>query len=360
MSSDLPVHIGGAGLMGSLLAWRLARQGRRVRVFERASASQPASAAWTAAAMIAPWAERPACHERVFQLGLRSLSSWPTLLETLEEDSGLRVPMGQTGSLVVAHPADRSELQQFRQDLERRQAFNPSAVKPLNEDQLRTLEPALNPQLLPGYWLPQESHLDSRQLLPALHAAAQRHGAELYFEKPLPPASRTHLTIDCCGTGSDFAGVRGVRGEVIRIRSPEVVIQRPVRLLHPRYHLYLVPKGQFDGQNLYLLGATEIDSEDRSPVSVRSALELLSALYSLCPGLSEARIDALETNLRPALPHHCPDIHHESPYLLRINGLFRHGFLLAPALLHQLQDDHGLSLGLQPTPIKEVYHAFVG
>jgi glycine oxidase len=39
----------------------------------------------------------------------------------------------------------------------------------------------------------------------------------------------------------------------------------------------------------------------------------------------------METNLRPAFADHRPRIDRE-PGLLRINGLFRHGWLLAPAL----------------------------
>ncbi|MDO6805564.1 FAD-dependent oxidoreductase, partial [Wenyingzhuangia sp. 1_MG-2023] len=102
------------------------------------------------------------------------------------------------------------------------------------------------------------------------------------------------LWIDCCGVGAQRwrSQVRGVRGEVIWIEAPDVEIQRPVRLLHPKYHLYLVPKEQ----GRYILGATEIESSDRSPVSVRSALEMLSALYALSPALAEARILELASN----------------------------------------------------------------
>jgi glycine oxidase len=97
--------------------------------------------------------------------------------------------------------------------------------------------------------------------------------------------------------------------------------------MHPRYQLYLVPRGN----GIYLLGATQIESEDFSPISVRSALELLSALYSLHEGFAEARITGYRSNCRPALPDNLPAVALQ-PGLLRINGLFRHGFLLAPVL----------------------------
>ncbi|MEN9468263.1 MAG: hypothetical protein RL081_2264, partial [Pseudomonadota bacterium] len=83
-----------------------------------------------------------------------------------------------------------------------------------------------------------------------------------------------------------------------------------------------------------VVGASEIESEDRSPVSLRSTLELLSAAHSAIPALAEARVVHTETNLRPALPDNLPVLKH-SAGLTCINGLYRHGWLLAPALVEQ-------------------------
>jgi glycine oxidase len=83
-----------------------------------------------------------------------------------------------------------------------------------------------------------------------------------------------------------------------------------------------------------VVGASEIESEDRSGLSVRSTVELLAAAHSVLPELAEARIVHTETNLRPALPDNLPQMRVE-PGITRINGLFRHGWLLAPALVEQ-------------------------
>jgi glycine oxidase len=101
-----------------------------------------------------------------------------------------------------------------------------------------------------------------------------------------------------------------------------------VRLLHPRHRVYLVPRSA----DLVLVGASEVESEDRSEVSLRSAVELMAAAHSVMPALAEARIVRLDSNLRPALPDNEPHVE-ARPGLLRINGLFRHGWLLAPALV---------------------------
>ena len=143
-------------------------------------------------------------------------------------------------------------------------------------------------------------------------------------------AKRFDLAIDVRGVGARPAlPVRGVRGETAWLRLPGHGLRRPVRLLHPRHRVYLVPRGP----DRLLVGASEIESEDRSAVSLKSAVELMSAAHSIMPALAEARIERLDANLRPALPDNDPRIEAGEPGLLRINGLFRHGWLLAPALV---------------------------
>jgi len=137
--------------------------------------------------------------------------------------------------------------------------------------------------------------------------------------------------LDLRGTGArPQLPVRGVRGEILHLHAPGVRLHRPVRLLHPRHRVYIVPRS---GERI-LVGASEIESEDRSPISVRSTVELLSAAHSVLPGLAEARIVHTETNLRPALPDNLPLLQCE-PGRVQVNGLFRHGWLIAPALVEQ-------------------------
>jgi glycine oxidase len=137
--------------------------------------------------------------------------------------------------------------------------------------------------------------------------------------------------LDCRGLGAkaDWQQLRGVRGEVLRLHAPEVELLRPVRLVHPRYPLYIAPKDD----HVFVIGATEIESEDLSPASVRSALELLSAAYSVHSGFAEARLLEISTQLRPTLADNLPAVRWLGERCLQINGLYRHGFLIAPAML---------------------------
>jgi glycine oxidase len=104
--------------------------------------------------------------------------------------------------------------------------------------------------------------------------------------------------------------------------------------LHPRHRVYIVPRAP----DLVVVGASEIESEDRSPVSLRSTVELLAAAHSVLPELAEARIVHSESNLRPALPDNLPLLQRQAG-ITRINGLFRHGWLIAPALVEQALQD---------------------
>jgi len=115
---------------------------------------------------------------------------------------------------------------------------------------------------------------------------------------------------------------------VLRVQTKEIHLARPIRLMHPRYQLYLVPKPKHQ----FVIGATQIESEDQSPMSVQSMLELCSALYSINPAFSQARILEQNTNLRPALSDNNAKVF-VAKQQLSINGLFRHGFLVAPAII---------------------------
>ena len=123
---------------------------------------------------------------------------------------------------------------------------------------------------------------------------------------------------------------RGVRGETVWLHAPGHGLTRPVRLLHPRHRIYIAPRPG----DVLVVGASEIESEDRSEVSLKTAVELMTAAYSVLPALQEARILRLDRNLRPALPDNEPHVETRAG-LVRINGLFRHGWLIAPALVDE-------------------------
>lgn len=343
------IGIAGGGLFGCLLAWRLLRQGCKVSVYERDALTMNRSAGWTAAGMISPLSELVSAEPCIFEWGMASLRMWPEWIKALEEDSGCTVAYRQLGSIVVAHPRDQSELRQFKQALNYKLRQHPTEsplmghLEEPDTPALRAMEPSLSASLGAGLFLPNEAQVHSRELLSALRVAVRKQGGAWYADHDVRTVEpgRLHIgadkktfdwTIDVRGMGAQAQqkGLRGVRGEVMLIESKEVHFQRPIRLMHPRYKLYVVPRNT----NQLFIGATEIEAEDYSPISLQSSLELGSALYTLNPALAEARILETASNCRPTLPDNLPRIDLQPGYL-SINGLYRHGYLLAPALIQQ-------------------------
>lgn len=333
--ASLTIGIAGAGLLGRLLAWRLARGGHRVTVFDPAPGPAPrfdgqGAAAFSAAGMLSPLAELDNSSAEVAALGWRSIALWREIVGELTA----RPAFSQRGSLLLAH---RNDLGTAQRVLARIASGTDGSPQPLTAPQLFEFEPALQ-GAAHAWLLPDEAQIDPIGTLQALHDEAD--GVTWHWGRAvarvLPGAlvvgddvHRFDLVIDVRGTGAHAdLPVRGVRGETAWLHAPGHGLTRPVRLLHPRHRVYLVPRPG----DIVFVGASEIESDDRSPVSLRSAVELMAAAHSVMPALAEARVLRLDRNLRPALPDNEPRTA-RAPGLVRINGLFRHGWLIAPALV---------------------------
>lgn len=340
------IAIAGAGLAGRLFAWTLSCAGHRVDVFEAGPGPQPrfdgqGAAAFSAAGMLSPLAELDGAATAVALRGFESLRLWPQIVARLSAPPSLQIQ----GSLLLAHGPDLGAAARV---LARLQASGLASAEVLNEERLAALEPSLL-RGLRAWRLAGEGFINPLQTMAALHADSR---ARWHWNSPVAAVEpgrlqlsdgsekRADWAIDARGLGAKpcLSRLRGVRGEVITLHLPDHGLNRPVRLLHPRHRVYLVPRTPAQ----LLIGASEIESEDRSPVSLQSAVELMAAAHSVMPSLAEARIERLDVNLRPALADNLPfaDL---QPGLLQLNGLYRHGWLLAPALVQELLRASGLA-----------------
>jgi glycine oxidase len=358
----------GAGLMGRLLAVALAKRGAQVELFEKGGSDAFKSAARIAAAMLAPLAESAITEDKVVQMGIHSLPRWKQLISELAKP----VFFQQEGTLILWHRQDASEAERFAAHLESNCSRNLNLSKPLHLDSqsLAEIEPSVADRFTQGLYLPNEGQLDNRQLLEALLVELTLMKVPCHWNHTVEPEAlrknqQFDWVIDCRGLGAkaswNLAGnstkdLRGIRGEVIRLYAPEVKLRRPTRLIHPRYPIYIAPKED----DVYVVGATEIESEDLSPMSVRSAMELLSATYTVHSGFAEARILEMATQCRPTLKDNLPEIYFDQSSnetgLMMINGLYRHGFMISPAILdcaleilNEGTSSTALSLGLKIT-----------
>lgn len=359
------MHIGiaGAGIMGRLLAWQLLQQGHKISLFDNNPIEHSNACSYTAAGMLTPYAEAESAEPLVLNLGLKALSLWPKFAEQLGD-----IQYRTGGTLVISHQQDRGDYNRFSNALspyfaadtalntpstqELGNTSTHAAARFIDSKGIAALEPELNHRFNQGIHLQDEAWVCPTSVMQSLADKLHTAGALWHANSNVCRVSpglieiesegngeiKQHifdLAIDCRGLGAkqQLPSIRGVRGELIWVNAPDVNINRLVRLMHPRYRIYIVPRKD----DIYIIGATQIESDDMSPISVRSSLELLSAAYSVHPGFAEARVLESKVNCRPALADNQPKVIHQDG-LLQINGLFRHGYLLSPAIAESVCD----------------------
>lgn len=293
----------GAGVSGLCVATLLSERGETVEVIEERTRT-PAS--WYAGGMLAPWCEAESAPAEVITLGQHAADWWQQRVSCVERQ----------GTLVVAPPRDRQELDRFARMTQMHQWVDPGDV-----------EPALENRFMRGLLFAREAHLDPRLALTELRQKLEARG--VIFTHTAPSGN----IIDCRGihARAELSALRAVRGEMLILQTQDLHFSRPIRLLHPRFPCYLVPRRN----GCFMLGATMVESDDASAISARAMMELLSAAWAIHPALAEARIIESASGLRPAYPANLPEIRCRNN-IFYLNGMYRHGFLLAPMLAEQL------------------------
>lgn len=301
------VTVIGAGVAGLCAAYALCRAGLTPRLVDRNGGPGTHGCSWWAGGMLAPFCEGAVAEPAIENHGASAAAFWSEVTE-----------VSHRGSLVVTLQRDRSELTRFA-----RRTTGHTLIS-----DLAALEPDLSAHQA-ALLFDQESHLDPRHALADLTHALATRGVAIEQAEVMPQEIKGPV-IDARGMAADLPGLRGVRGEMLILRAPDIRLSRPVRLLHPRHPLYIVPRA--DG--VFMLGATQVESADRRGISARAVLELLSAAYALDPRFGEAELLETGADLRPAYPDNVPRVTIKGR-MLHLNGLFRHGYLMAPALATQ-------------------------
>lgn len=322
------VRILGAGIIGLSVADELLRRGHTVEVVDPAPGT---GASYAAAGMLSPSGELWHGEEALFALGLRSLELWPGFA------GRLGVPLLPTGTLLAA--ADASDLQEVDRHLELLRAQGVRA-EPLGSRELRSREPRLGP-VVGGAWLPDDHSVDPRRIVAALLGRV-----------PVVPAASTDAgrwDAVVVATGArlpaPYTGlVRGVRGEILRLRCDDPPAQVVRGLAHGE-HVYVVPRA---GDCEVVVGATS-EEHDAEPVpTVEGVRRLLDAACRLLPGLDRAEFREATARDRPATPDNLPLIGPAEDGVVLAAGHYRNGVLLAP-LTAQLVADHLESGAVEPS-----------
>ncbi|NGN43685.1 glycine oxidase ThiO [Mesorhizobium sp. CGMCC 1.15528] len=303
----------GAGVAGLTAAYELATRGAIVTVADPCR-DMTRTASWFAGGMLAPDCERESAEQIVQDLGLDAADWWETVLPG---------HVTRAGTLVVAAGRDTSELARF--------ASRTNGFQTLGDEEIGTLEPDLGGRFRLALHFVREAHLDPRAALTALRDRLERKGVSFVETEP-GWTKRFDVTIDCTGMARAKADMqlRGVRGEMLILHTPDVSLSRPIRLLHPRFPVYVVPRAD----HRFMVGATMIESDAAGAITARSMMELLNAAYTVHSAFAEAEIVESGVGIRPAFPDNLPRVTRNGD-VIQINGLYRHGFLLAPAMARQ-------------------------
>lgn len=350
----MKVAIVGAGIMGRILAFTLMQAQHEVNIFAGNERVSETSCSMAAAGLLAPISELEKSPLLIYNLGSKALAHyWPLIMQNINRD----LYFSRKGSLALAHPQDAPDLirfidmikEKFKPKTEvKKQAFaEVTEIQPfqkLNQQEISELEPELT-KFNQAYYFKNEGHLDSQAVMLALKEFLCKQEnifwhnldvRQIFAKKIICQNKQNHFfdcVFDCRGLGGKdfFPNLKAIRGELIWLHAPHITITRPIRIQHPRHSLYLVPRPN----HVYLIGASEIHAENYDAISVRSVLEFLTTVFYLHSGFSEARIQKTVTQCRSAFPDYLPKIRYQDG-LVSINGLYRHGFLIAPTLAAEI------------------------
>lgn len=309
------ILIMGAGVGGLTAAYELFSRGADVTVCADKH-SPVGTASWYAGGMLAPYCERESAEQIVEDFGLEAMQWWDKVLPEL---------VTHNGTLVVASARDANELHRF--------GIRTRGHETVDNTKIAEIEPDLAERFRSGLFYPTEAHIDPRLALTTLKDRLKAGGVNFLpiGEKP----DNYDIVIDATGIArlNHDKKLRGVRGEMLLVRTSEVSLSRPIRFLHPRIPLYIVPRAN----NIFMIGATMIESGSDAPISARSMMEFLNAAYAVHPAFAEAEIIEAGVGVRPSYADNFPRVKRDGN-VIAINGFYRHGYLLAPEMAQRAAD----------------------
>jgi sarcosine oxidase subunit beta len=167
-AEPVEVLVIGGGVIGSSIAYHVARQGRTVLVVERHEVAVEPAASWGSAGGVTPdWGQHPA----EATLARAALERWPTLAEELEADLHYR----KCGHLLLAeNDGEAAHLQAL---VQRQHELGFADVSFMDRKAVFRLAPGLGEQVVAGSFSPADGQADPRLTTRAFAAAAQRQGA---------------------------------------------------------------------------------------------------------------------------------------------------------------------------------------
>jgi glycine oxidase len=330
----------GAGVIGSSIAFELAKEGLRVGLLDRQPPGREAS--WAAGGMLACGAEMMGTVGLV-ALVRTSLALYPEFVRAVEEASGRDTGYRAEGTLILFFPP---EAERRATELVKEQHRLELEAEKLAGDEARALEPAISKQAESAVRLPQEASVDNRALVEAVVAAGEKQGVEvragvavtgIAMEKDRAtgvqagaeriPAGQVVVAAGCY-TGlipgvARYAPTRPVRGQMAALEAPAVRLRQTVRSELG----YLVPRPN----GRIVAGSTLEEVGYEKGLTAGGLKRVLTGAVEMVPALAGAAVVETWSGLRPDTPDHLPVLGPTDITGLSIaTGHFKDGILLAP------------------------------
>jgi hydrogen cyanide synthase HcnC len=174
-TEDYDVAVVGGGLVGSAIAYGLAREGQRVAVLDEGDVAYRASRGNFALV----WVQSKGLGmARYAAWSVRSSRAWAGFAQLLREDTGIDVALEQRGGFHIA----LSERELENRALMMKRLHNQPDMIPydyeiMDRARVQKMLPAIGPDVVGASYCPLDGHVNSLRLFRALNMGMQRRGA---------------------------------------------------------------------------------------------------------------------------------------------------------------------------------------
>lgn len=348
MTTHTEILVLGGGAIGLAIALELQLKGQSVTVLNRSFSE---SAGLAAAGMLAPQAEgiEPG---PLLDLCLRSRALYADWTRKLEDLTGLETGYWPCGILTPVYEAPAATTEHW-----------------LHRAELDRLQPGLGPDVVGGWWYPEDAQVDNRALMQGLRLACQDQGVQLYEGVTVQAlaqdgdritgvqtsAGEWQATHYILATGAWAASllphpVAPRKGQMLSLQvPPEFGLTQPLRQVLFG-DVYVVPRR--DGR--IVIGATS-EAVGFLPNNTPAGIQgLLARAIRVFPSLQDFPIQELWWGFRPETPDQAP-ILGPGPFdnLTLALGHYRNGILLMPITAQLISN---LIVNQQADPLLDAFH----
>lgn len=338
MQKSYEVAVIGGGIIGSAVAYYLAKEQIDVAVLEEGQIGLKATSA--AAGMLGAHSELEDEVNAFFSFARYSQSLYSTLKDELYELSGIDLGFKKGGILKLAYSElDKEELATV---------IAQPTVTWLEPEEVRNLVPDVAPNIVGAAFIEEDINVVPARVCQAFAKGAQLYGAsiiehtkvlhikkqqdmfQIETTKGLIKAERVVIASGAWST--PFIRQLGlqnemipVKGECIAVASDNLVLKHTI--FHDKY--YIVPRNNGE----LVIGATMQENDWSEQVSLNGIETLIQKAKALFPTIGQMNITNCWAGLRPQTLDQKPFIgyHPEDHKVLFATGHYRNGVLLAPA-----------------------------